>query len=77
LTPAVPVTIIAMLVFALRGSIDWTLGAVMGVGSIAGGILGARLGTSMQARKWVFRLLVMVLSAELVQLTVHYVFKTH
>jgi len=74
---AVPVTIIAMLVFAFKGSIDWTLGAVMGAGSIAGGILGARLATSMQARKWVFRLLVMVLSAELVHLTVHYVFKAH
>jgi uncharacterized protein len=74
---AVPVTIIAMLVFAFRGSIDWTLGAVMGAGSIAGGVLGARLATSLQARKWVFRLLVMVLSAELVHLTVHYVFKTH
>jgi uncharacterized membrane protein YfcA len=49
----------------------------MGAGSIAGGILGARLATSMQARKWVFRLLVMVLSAELVHLTVHSVFKTH
>jgi hypothetical protein len=40
-------------------------------------ILGARLATSLQARKWVFRLLVIVLSAELVHLTVHYVFKTH
>jgi uncharacterized protein len=74
---AVPVTIIAMLVFAFKGSIDWTVGAVMGAGSIAGGVLGARLATSLQARKWVFRLLVMVLSAELVHLTVHYVFKTH
>jgi uncharacterized protein len=74
---AVPVTIIAMLVFAFKGSIDWTVGAVMGAGSIAGGVLGARLATSLQAKKWVFRLLVMVLSAELVHLTVHYVFKTH
>ena len=74
---AVPVTIIAMLVFAFKGSIDWTLGAVMGAGSIAGGVLGARLAASLQARKWVFWLLVVVISAELVHLTVHYVFKTH
>jgi len=47
----VPVTIMAMLVFAFKGSIDWTLGAVMGAGSIAGGVLGARLATSLQARK--------------------------
>jgi uncharacterized membrane protein YfcA len=49
----------------------------MGAGSIAGDILGARLATSIQARKWAFRLLVMVLSAELVHLTVRSVFKTH
>jgi hypothetical protein len=74
---AVPATIIAMLVFAFKGSIDWTLGAMMGAGSIAGGVLGARLATSLQGRKWVFWLLVVVISAELVHLTVHYVFKTH
>ncbi len=73
----VPTTIIAMLVFAFKGNIDWTLGAVMGVGSIAGGLLGARLAASPQARKWVFLLLVVVISLELVHLVMHYVFKTH
>ena len=48
----------------------------MGVGSVAGGILGARLATSPQARKWVFLLLVVVISAELVHLVLHYAFKT-
>jgi uncharacterized protein len=54
-----------------------TLGAVMGIGSVAGGILGARLATSPQARKWVFLLLVVVISAELVHLAMHYIFQTH
>jgi len=73
----VPTTVIAMLVFAYKGNIDWTLGAVMGVGSIVGGLLGARLATSPQARKWVFLLLVVVISLELVHLVMHYVFKTN
>ena len=73
----VPTTIIAMVVFAYRGNVDWTLGAVMGAGSLAGGILGAQLATSPQARKWVFLLLVVVISAELVHLALHYVFQTH
>lgn len=72
----VPTTIVAMIVFAYKGNINWTLGAVMGVGSIAGGILGARLATSHHARKSVFLLLVVVISAELVHLAIHYVFKT-
>jgi uncharacterized protein len=69
----VPSTIVAIIVFAYKGK---TLGAVMGVGSIAGGIFGARLATSPQARKWVFLLLAVVISAELVDLAIHYVFKT-
>jgi uncharacterized membrane protein YfcA len=73
----VPTTLVAMAVFAFKGNIDWTLGAVMGVGSIAGGILGAKLAASPAARTWVFRLLVIVICAELVHLTVHYVLKTH
>ena len=73
----VPSTIIAMLVFAYKGNIDWTLGAAMGLGSIVGGVFGAKLATSPQARKWVFALLVVVISGELAHLTVHYVFQTH
>jgi uncharacterized protein len=49
----VPTTVIAMIVFAFKGNVDWMLGAIMGVGSIAGGVLGARLATSAQARRWV------------------------
>jgi uncharacterized membrane protein YfcA len=73
----VPTTIVAMLVFAYKGDIDWTIGAIMGIGSIVGAVLGARLATSPQARRWVFILLVIVIGAELVHLTWHYVFQTH
>lgn len=73
----VPVTIVAMVMFAFHGDIEWTIGAFMGAGSIVGGVLGARLTTSENARKWVFVLLVVVISAELVHLLLHYVFNTH
>ena len=72
----VPVTLVAMAVFAYKGNIDWTLGAIMGVGSIAGGILGAKLTTAPQARRWIFWLLVVVIGGELIHLFIHYVFKT-
>jgi uncharacterized membrane protein YfcA len=73
----VPATVVAMMVFAAKGNIDWTLGAILGVGSVVGGILGARLATSPHARVWVFRLLVVGILAELVHLTMHYVLETH
>jgi uncharacterized membrane protein YfcA len=73
----VPVTLLAMIVFAYHGDIDWKIGAIMGVGSIAGGMLGAKLATSPEAKRYVFILLVVVISAELIQLGWHYLFHTH
>jgi uncharacterized protein len=73
----IPTTLIAMAVFAWKGDISWTLGAVMGAGSLVGGILGARLASSPRAKKAVFHLLVVVISAELLHLAWHYLFETH
>jgi uncharacterized protein len=73
----IPTTLIAMLVFAWKGDIAWTLGGVMAAGSLVGGLLGARVVTNPQAKPMVFRLLVVVISAELVHLGWHYLFDTH
>jgi uncharacterized membrane protein YfcA len=72
----VPVTLVSMLVFAAHGDIDWILGGVLSVGSIGGGVMGARLSLSAGAKRYVFVLLVLAISAELVQLIWHYVFRT-
>jgi uncharacterized membrane protein YfcA len=73
----VPTTLVAMVLFAYKGSVDWTIGAIMGGGSVLGAFLGARLATAPGARKYVFYLLVLVISAELVHLCLHYFFRTH
>jgi uncharacterized membrane protein YfcA len=73
----VPTTLVAMIVFAYKGSVDWTIGAIMGAGSVAGAYVGARLATAPAAKKYVFYILVVVISAELVNLCWHYFFKTH
>jgi uncharacterized membrane protein YfcA len=72
----VPTAVVAMGVFAIKGDIDWTIGAIMGVGSILGGWLGARWAASPGGRVWVFRILVVVIAGELVHLVLHYVFRT-
>jgi uncharacterized membrane protein YfcA len=71
----VPVTLVSMLVFAAHGGINWILGGVLSGGSSAGGVLGARLSLSAGAKCYVFVLLVVAISAELLQLIWHYVFK--
>jgi hypothetical protein len=73
----VPTTVVAMGLFAYEGHLDMTLGLVMGTGSMAGGLFGARLAISPAGRVWVVRLLVTVILLELVHMTVHYVFHTH
>lgn len=72
----VPTSLIAIGVFAMKGNLDWTLGLITGVGAIVGGLLGARLAAHEPAKKWIFRLLVAVILAELAHLAMHYVFKT-
>jgi len=73
----IPSTAAAMGYFAYRSDIVWSLGLALGVGSILGGLLGAKLAVSAAAKKWIFWLLVVVISAELVHLAVHYLQQTH
>jgi uncharacterized membrane protein YfcA len=60
----------------MKGNMDWTLGAVMAAGSIAGSLLGVRLAVSEGSRRWIFRVLVVVMLAEVVHLGVHYFART-
>ena len=71
----VPTTFIAMIVFAYKGNIDWDVGLFMGLGSVLGGVLGARVATAPKAKRYIFGLLVVVISAELVELILHYVLR--
>jgi len=71
----VPTTFVAMIMFAYKGSIDWDIGLFMGAGSVAGGMLGAKVATAARAKRYVFALLVVVIAAELAQLALHYIFK--
>jgi uncharacterized membrane protein YfcA len=68
----VTTTAVAMAVFAEHQSVDWGIGGMMALGSILGGLLGARLSVSDQARRWITGLLVMVVAGELVQLSIRY-----
>lgn len=72
----IPTSIIAIIVFSLKGNLDWTLGLITGAGAVVGGLLGAKLAAHEPAKKWIFRLLVAVILAELVHLAMHYFLKT-
>lgn len=68
---AVLPTLLALTIFGVDGEIDWAVGGIMSLGSVAGGYLGARLAISEDARRWIVGLLVAVILGELVNLVVH------
>jgi uncharacterized protein len=68
----VTTTLVPISMFASGGSIRWTEGVLMSVGSIAGGHLGARFTMHERAKFWIFRILVAVLLLEIVHLGIQY-----
>jgi hypothetical protein len=71
----IPTTAISLVVFARDGHVAWAPGGVMALGSIAGGLIAARLAMLPAAKVWVFRLLVVVIVGELIQISQQYIHK--
>lgn len=69
-------TSVSMAIFTYHGEINWTLAILTGIGSIAGGVAGARFTMSPNTRRYIFCLLASTIFAEVIHLSVHYVFKT-
>lgn len=72
----VPTAVVALALFAWKGVIDWEIGLALGVGSIAGGLLGAKLSASPNAKRYIFWLLVVVIGGEIIHLAVQYILET-
>jgi len=63
---------LALSIFAVKGDIDWTLGGLMGLGSVLGGYLGAKLAMHPAAKSWAFKVLVTVIVLELIHMSTAY-----
>lgn len=57
-------TLLALLVFAQGGQVDWGAALPLTLGSALGGWLGAALALGPHARQWIYRLLILALSVE-------------
>jgi len=62
------ISLASLLVFYEEAEVNWRVGLWLSAGSIVGAWLGGLLATKEWAKVWVFRLLVVVILAEIVQL---------
>lgn len=65
---------ISLSIFAINGEVDWKIGGVMALGAVIGGLIGARFALNPIAKIWTFRLLVAIISLELVHIGMQYLF---
>jgi uncharacterized membrane protein YfcA len=63
----------SLVVFAIDGNVDWRLGALLALGSLIGGYVGARFAMHELAKKWTYRFLVGIIVLELIHMAVMYV----
>ena len=56
----------SLFMYGLNGQVDWQVGAVLSIGSITGGYLGSSFAMKEQSKKWIFRILITVLSTEII-----------
>ena len=62
------ISLASLLVFYVEDEMNWRVGLLLSVGSIVGSSAGGLLATKAWAKVWVFRLLVVVILAELTQM---------
>jgi uncharacterized membrane protein YfcA len=67
------VALVSVVVFHIRGEIDWFWAIPLSVGSIIGSLIGTRVSLGPNAAKWVFWMLVFVLGLEVLRLCLQFI----
>ncbi len=62
------VALLSVIVFTIRGQIDWLWAIPLSVGGVIGSLIGTRFSLGPNAAKWVFWMLVFILGIEVVKL---------
>ena len=68
---------ISLVVMGIDGNVNWELGGVMALGSIVGGYIGAKFSMHPVAKTWTYRLLVAIISLELVHMAFTEFYPSH
>jgi uncharacterized membrane protein YfcA len=66
------VSLLSVIVFTVRGQIDWLWAIPLSVGGIIGSLIGTRFSLGPNAAKWVFWMLVLILGIEAAKLSLRF-----
>ena len=66
------VALLSVIVFSIRGQIDWLWAIPLSVGGVIGSLIGTRFSLGPNAAKWVFWMLVFVLAVESLRLCLRF-----
>lgn len=65
---ATVIAAVSLVVLAADGSVDWVAATSLALGAVVGGLFAARLALHPAAARWIYRLLVLIIVGEVVQL---------
>lgn len=68
----VPIALGSLSVFWVEHQVNWVYGGVLSAGSVAGAWVGGYWATKEAAKRWIFRLLLLTVGAEIIHLSVQY-----
>jgi hypothetical protein len=58
-------SLLSVIFFIADGEVNWTAALLLSIGSVIGSVFGSRLALGPRAKQWIYRLLLVTISAEL------------
>jgi uncharacterized membrane protein YfcA len=64
------VSLVSLVIFYFNGLINWEFGLIISIGSFFGGYLGSKVAHLEYIKKWIYRILILIISFEIVTLSI-------
>jgi uncharacterized membrane protein YfcA len=64
------ISFVSLLIFAFNGIINWEIGLILSIGSFFGGYWGSKIAHLENVKKWIYRILIGIITFEIITLVV-------
>jgi uncharacterized membrane protein YfcA len=69
------ISLVSLLIYAYNGLINWQIGLVLSIGSFFGGYWGSKMAHLENVKKWVYRILIGIITFEIITLVIKLFFR--